>query len=200
MAASRKLHPFRRPRPDAEDTLRLLIAKGDVADIVPADLLPSRQLEADKTELTRITEALAARGGIDRATGGHLLDGLIESWHDGEVEDIKRTYVAREATADRLVGAAERAHEETLERLGFAAEKFRRHVAAAERARVELIGPEAEPKVPQATFLDQAAHRSFGHETTCLASPSWVPPWEEGPVTARNGDTQDTSDWKVPAR
>lgn len=200
MAASRTLPLFRRARPDEEDTLRLLIAKGDVADIVPADLLPSRELEADKAELTRIAEALAARGGIDRATGGHLLDGLIESWHNGEVEDIKRIYVARETTVDRLVGAAERVHEEKLEHLGSAADEYHRHVAAAERARLELIGLVAEPKIPHAASLERARSRSFGHESTCLSSPSWVPPWEEGPVTALNRNSPDVSDWEVPDR
>lgn len=200
MAATRKLPLFRRARPDEEDTLRLLIAEGDVADIVPADLLPSRELQADKAEVTRIAEALAARGGIDRATGGHLLDGLIKSWHDGEVEDIKRTYVARETTVDRLVGAAERAHEEKLERLGFAADKYQRQVAAADRARLELIGPISEPKVPHAASLERSRSRSFSHETTCLSSPSWMPPWEEGLMTDLNRDLSDVSDWEAPDR
>jgi hypothetical protein len=200
MAAGRKRPLFRRARPDEEDTLRLLIAEGDVADIVPADLLPSRELEADKAALTRIAEALAARGGIDRATGGHLLDRLIDSWHIGEVEEIKRTYVARETTVDRLIGAAERVHEEKLERLGFAADKYQRHIAAAERARLELIGPVAEPKVPHAAALERARNRSFGHENTCLSSPSWVPPWEEGLGTDLNTTLSDMSDWEVPNR
>ena len=142
--------PGRRRRVD-DDTLRLRIAKGDVADILPADLLPSRSLEADKAELTRIIEGYAASGGIDRATGGHLLDEMIDSWHRDQAKEINRVFLTREAAADRLIGAAEARHQQTREQLGYAAERYKRHAAAAERARTELIGEVPAADLPHAT-------------------------------------------------
>ena len=170
--APRSLPGRRRPA-----TLRLRIAKGGVADILPADLPPSRSREADKAELTRIIKTYAATGGIDRATGGHLLDEMIDSWHRDQVTEIKRVFLTREATADRLIGAAEARHQETQEQLGYAAERYTRHAAAAERARAALIGEVPAPDLPHGALLDQAAARDLPHDRDCLTP--WSAPWQE---------------------
>jgi hypothetical protein len=172
-------HCLGRRRPVDDDTLQLRIARGDVADILPADLHPSRSLEADKADLTRIIESYAATGGIDRATGGHLLDEMIDSWHRDQVREINRMFLTREATADRLVGAAEARHQQTREQLGYAAERYRRHAAAAERARVALIGQMPAADLPHNAVLDQAAARDLPHDEDCLTSPAWSAPWQE---------------------
>ena len=172
-------HRLGRRRPVDDDTLQLRIAKGDVADILPADLPPSRSLEADKAELTRIIEGYAATGGIDRATGGHLLDEMIDSWHRDQVKEINRMFLTREATADRLVGAAEARHQETREQLGYAAERYKRHAAAAERARAALIGEMPAANQPHITLLDRAASRDLPHDQDCLTPPAWSAPWQE---------------------
>lgn len=160
-------------------TLRLRIKRGDVADILPADLLPSRSLDADKAELTRIIEGYAADGGIDRATGGHLLDEMIGSWHQDQVKEINRVFLTREATADRLIGAAEARHHQTREQLGYAAERYTRHAAAAERARAALIGEVPAVGLPHGTLLDQAAARDLPHDRDCLTPAAWSAPWQE---------------------
>jgi hypothetical protein len=175
---ARKHLPGRR-RPADDDTLRLRVAKGDVADILPADLLPSRSLENDKAELTRIIEGYAATGGIDRATGGHLLDEMIDSWHRDQVKEINRVFLTREATADHLIGAAEARHQETREQLGYAAERYRRHAAAAERARTALIGEVPAADLPHDTLLGQAAARDLPHDRNCLTPVAWSAPWPE---------------------
>jgi hypothetical protein len=90
-----KRPPGRRRRVD-DDTLQLRIARGDVADILPADLPPPRSLDVDKAGLTRIIENFAAAGGIDRATGGHLLDEMIDSWHRDQVTEINRVFLTRD--------------------------------------------------------------------------------------------------------
>ena len=176
--APKRLLGRRRPA----DTLQLQIAKGDVADILPADLLPSRSLEADKAELTRIIEGYAASGGIDRATGGHLLDKMIDSWHQDQVKQINNVFLTREAAADRLVGAAEARHQQTREQLGYAAERYKRHAAAAERARAALVGEMPDADLPHGTVLDQAAARDLPHDQDCLTSPAWSAPWREDTV------------------
>jgi hypothetical protein len=177
-----KLLPGRR-RPV---TLRLRIAKGDLADILPADLPPSRSLEADKAELTRIIDAYAATGGIDRATGGHLLDEMIDSWHRDQVTDINRVFLIWEATADRLIGAAEARHQESREQLGHAAERYKRHAAAAERARAALIGEVPAADLPHGTLLDQAAARDLPHGWDCLLPAAWSAPWQEETVSGND--------------
>ena len=177
-----KLAPKRLPgrrHPVDDDTLRLQIAKGDVADILPADLLPSRSLEADKAELTRIIENYATTGGIDRATGGHLLDEMIDSWHRNQAKETNRVFLTREATADRLIGAAEARHQQTREQLGYAAERYKRHAAAAERARTELIGEMPAADLPHDTLLDRAAARDLPHDQDCPTPAAWSAPWQE---------------------
>jgi hypothetical protein len=171
-------------------TLRLRIAKGDVADILPADLPLSRSLEADKAELTRIIETYAATGGIDRATGGHLLDEMIDSRHRDQATEISRAFLTREATADRLIGAAEARHQETREQLGYTAERYTRHAAAAERARAALIGEVPAADLPHGTLLDQAAARDLPHGRDCLAAAAWSAPWQE--ETVRSNDPKGT--------
>ena len=163
-------------------TWRRRIAAGDVADFLPADLLPARSLEADKAELTRIIETYAATGGIDRATGGHLLDEMIGSWHRDQVTEINRMFLTREATADRLIGAAEARRHETRERHGYAAGRYTRHAAAAERARAALIGEVPAVDLPHGTLLDQAAARDLPHDRDCLAPAAWSAPWQEETV------------------
>jgi len=170
-------NPFRR-QPDPDDTLRLKVAGGDVAEILPTDWASARSLEKDKAELTRLVEALAASGAIDRATGGHVLDGIIHAAHAAEVADIKRTYLHRVLpTADGLVGAAEAHHDKTTEALGFAVERMQRHAAAAQRARAELIGHLAPAELAHAHWADQAAARNLPHDGTCLTPQDWTPPW-----------------------
>ncbi len=175
----RKLAPKLLPGRRRPVTLRLRIAKGDVADILPADLPPSRSLEADRAELTRIIETYAATGGIDRATGGHLLDEMIDSWHRDQAKEINMVFLTREATADRLTGAAEARHHETQEQLGYAAERYKRHAAAAERARTALIGEVPAADLPHGTLLDQAAARDLPHGRDCLTPAAWSAPWQE---------------------
>ena len=175
-----------RRRPVDDDTLRLRIAKGDVADILPADLLPSRSLQADKAELTRIIEGYAATGGIDRATGGHLLDEMIDSWHRDQVKETNRVFLTREATADRLVGAAEARHQEAREQLGYAAERYKRHAAAAERARAALIGEVPAADLPHDKSLGRAAARDLPHDQDCLTPAAWSAPWQEDTFPANH--------------
>ena len=158
-----------RGRPVDDDTLQLRIAQGDVADILPADLLPTRSLQADKAELTRIIEGYEATGGIDRATGGHLLDEMIDSWHRDQVKEINRVFLTREATADRLIGAAETRHQVTQQQLEHATGRYKRHTAAAEQAREALIGKVAAADLPHDTLLERAARDL----------PAWSPPWRE---------------------
>jgi hypothetical protein len=172
--------PLSRERPV---TLRLRIKRGDVADLLPADLLLSRSLDADKAELTRVIETYAATGGIDRATGGHLLDEMIGSWHQDQVTEINRVFLTREATADRLIGAAEARHHETREQLGYAAERYTRHAAAAERARTALIGEVLAADLPHGTLLDKAAARDLPHGRDCLTPATWSAPWQEETVS-----------------
>ena len=92
---------------DRTDTIQLQIKAGDVADILPADILPARSVEADKAELTRIISSWASAGSIDRATGGHKLDGLVRAWHADYLADVRAVFHNRDATADRLIGSAE---------------------------------------------------------------------------------------------
>jgi hypothetical protein len=155
------------------------VVKGDVADILPADLLPSPSLEAGKAELTRIIEGYAASGGIDRATGGHLLDEMIDSWHQDQVTEINKIFLTRDAAADCLVGAAEARHQQTREQLGYAAERYQRHAAAAERARAALIGELPDADLPHGMVLDQAAARDLPHDQDCLTPAVWSAPWQE---------------------
>ena len=178
-AQTRPQAPARQAAPGDDDTLRLQVAIGDVADILPADLLPSRSLEADKAELTRIIESYAATGGIDRATGGHLLDEMIRSWHRDQVTEINRVFLTREATADHLVGAAEARHQQTRDQLGYAAERYQRHAAAAERARAALIGEVPAADLPHDTLLDRAAVRDLPHDQDCLTPAAWSAPWQQ---------------------
>jgi hypothetical protein len=173
--APKRLLGRRRPA----DTLQLRVAKGDVADILPADLPPSRSLEADKAEVTRIIEGYAATGGIDRATGGHLLDEMIDSWHGDQVKEVNRVFLTREAAADRLIGAAEACHQEAREQLGYAAERYKRHAAAAKRARSALVGEIPVADLPHDTMLDRAAARDLPHHQDCLTPAAWSPPWQE---------------------
>jgi hypothetical protein len=179
----------RRRRVD-DDTLRLRIARGDVADILPADLPPPRSLEADKAGLTRIIEGYAATGGIDRATGGHLLDEMIDSWHQDQVKEINRVFLTRDAAADRLIGAAEARHQQTREQLGYAAERYERHAAAAERARAALIGEVPAADLPHGTMLDGAAARDLPHGWDCLLPAAWSAPWQQ--ETVPGNDTKGT--------
>jgi hypothetical protein len=175
--APKRLFGRRRPA----DTLQLRIERGDVADILPSDLPPSRSLEADKAELTRIIETYAAAGGIDRATGGHLLDEMIDSWHRDQVKEINRVFLTREAAADRLIGTAEARHQQAREQLGYAADRYKRHAAAAERARAALIGEVPDADLPHSTVLDQAAARDLPHDRDCLTPAAWSAPWQEDP-------------------
>lgn len=168
---------FRRSRPDGEDALLLRLAKGDAVNVLPAGLAPERTLEDDRAELTRIIEALAAAGSIDRATGGHVLDDFVSAWRDAEIEHLKETYRCRESAADHLIGVAEKTHEAALERLGFVAEKCRRHLGAARLARAGLIGDVDEPTGPDVAFLTDAACRRSTHEDVCPEAPPWVAPW-----------------------
>jgi hypothetical protein len=185
---TRKHPPGGRRRAD-DDTLQLQIAAGDVADILPADMLPTRSLEADKTELSRIIESYATRGSIDRATGGHLLDTTIDSWHDDQVDEINRVFLTRDATAYRLVGAAEARHQETRELLGSTVERYKRHAAAAGRAQVELIGEAPAASLPHDKLLDRAAARDLPHDQDCLTPVAWSAPWQE---TSPGNDPKST--------
>jgi hypothetical protein len=176
-----KLAPKRLPgrrRPVDDDTLQLRVAQGDVADILPADLLPTRSLQADKAELTRIIESYAATGGIDRATGGHLLDEMIDSWHRGQVKEINRMFLTRDATADRLIGAAEARYQETRQQLEHATERYERHTAAADQAQAALIGKMPAADLPHDALLDRAA-RDLSHDRDCLTPAAWSAPWRE---------------------
>jgi len=180
-----------RGRPvDADHDLRLRVAQGDVAEVLPADLLLTRSLDDDKAELTRIVEQFAANGSIDRATGGHLLDDTIDGWHHDQVSAIKRTFLTREATAGFLIGEAESLHQDAREKLGSAAERCQRHEAAAQRARTELIGP-LEPAHPShADLLRDAAARNLPHDDDCLNLKDWTPPWQESPSPDHLRDLQ----------
>jgi len=162
------LRRFRRTR-NPQDTLRLRVARGEVAEILPSDWASARSLDDDQQEVTRIIEALAARGACDRATGGHIVDSLIEGWHAAEVADIERTYTHRVLpTADGLVGAAEAHHNETAEALGVAVERMRSHAAAATRARAELAGSFPAATLPHAEWAAKAAARQLPHDEACL--------------------------------
>ena len=90
--------------------------------------------------------------------------------------------IRREATADHLIGAAEARHQETREQLGYAAERYRRHAAAAERARTALIGEVPAADLPHGTLLDQAAARDLPHGPDCLTLTAWSAPWQEETV------------------
>jgi hypothetical protein len=170
--------PGRRRRVD-DDTLRLRIASGDVADILPADLSPPRSLDVDKAGLTRIIENYAAAGGIDRATGGHLLDEMIDGWHRDQVTEINRVFLTRDAAADRLIGAAEGRHQQAQEQLGYADERYQRHAAAAGRARAALIGEIPAAGLPHGTVLDRAAARDLPHDPDCFTPAVWSAPWQQ---------------------
>jgi len=184
---------LRRPRGrpiDADHDLRLRVAQGDVAEVLPADLLLTRSLEDDKAELTRIVEEYAANGVIDRATGGHLLDDTIDGWHHDQVSAIKRTFLTRDATAAFLIGEAESHHQDAREKLGSAAERYQRHEAAAQRARTELVGPLETPTLPHADLLRHAAARDLPHDDDCLSPKRWTAPWQESPSPDQPKDLQ----------
>jgi len=156
-------------RQDPQDTLRLRVARGDVAEILPSDWASARSLDDDQREVTRIIEALAASGACDRATGGHIVDSFIEGWHAAEVADIERTYIHRVLpTAGGLVGAAEAHHSESAEALGVGVERMRRHESAAERARAELVGSLPVATLPHADWAATAAARQLPHDEACL--------------------------------
>jgi len=165
------LKPFHRRsrREDPQDTLRLRVARGDVAEILPSDWSSARSLHDDQREVTRIIEGLAASGACDRATGGHLVDSLIEGWHAAEVADIERVYTHRVLpTADGLVGAAEAHHAESTEALGVGVERLRAHAAAATRARDELVGSLPAATLPHEDWAAMAAARQLPHDEACL--------------------------------
>jgi len=155
-------------RQDPQDTLRLRVLRGDVAEILPTDWTSTRSLHDDQKEVTRIIEALAARGACDRATGGHIVDSLIEGWHAAEVADIERIYTHRVLpTAEGLVGAAEAHNSEAAEALGAAVERMQRHAAVATRARAELVGSLPVATLAHAEWVAKAAARQFPHDEAC---------------------------------
>jgi hypothetical protein len=104
---------------------------------------------------------------------------MIDSWHWAQVKEINKVFLTREATADRLIGAAEARHHETREQLGYAAERYKRHAAAAKRARAALIGEVPAADLPHGTLLDQAAARDLRHGWDCLTPAAWSAPWQE---------------------
>ena len=111
---------------------------------------------------------------------------MIDSWHRGQTREINRVFLSREATADRLIGAAEARHHDTQEQLGYAAERYKRHAAAAERARTELIGEVPTVGLPHDTLLEQAAARDLPHDWDCLTPAAWSAPWQEDAFPGSN--------------
>lgn len=196
-----RFFPFSHRSDRRVDTVRMRIARGEVADILPADFVPARDLEADKSEITRIITAWAETGGVDRATGGHLLDPLIDAWSDQEITAVRTQFANLEATSDRLIGAAESTHRDALDRLGTAADNYSRHLDVYHRARIELVGHLDAAPAPHRELLDTAQARTATHADTCVTdTPDWTPPWRTPPTPNPTGtDTHPGPDPDPPS-
>lgn len=177
-------HNITRTRPTTLANILKRTRRNDVSQITPADLVAPRNLEADKAELTRMLQSL--HDSIDRVSGGHLLDNTIRAWHDNQTHQLRQNYNTHEATAEWLIGVAEADHHHTHQRLTYTTEEHNRHVIAAHRARLELIGHQDNP--PQPTPLNTQTHR------TCATPTNWTAPWDNTTNTPRNPTNNPTTE------
>ncbi len=158
----------RRPAPDPAAAMRGQVADLDVADINTVRLRPLANLDAQRAEITRVIEAWAATGAVDRATGGHLLDERIDHLGEEETAAINGSYSRQLSTAAELIGAAEAGAERARGLLDCETSRHALHLALANRARTELFGD-----------LAPAVHSSNGEPTRhdCPDLDPWIPPW-----------------------
>lgn len=162
-------NPMRRFRRKPKDTLRHRVARGDVIDILALTWSTSRSLLQDQQKVTQTIESLASNGALDRATGGHVVDGLIEGWHAAEVAEIESYYLEHTVPmSDRLIAAAEGALAVTREGLGHVVERLQEHTDVSVRAREELIGHVESVRLPHRAWAESAVARQLPHDEACL--------------------------------
>ena len=183
----RLLGILRHKQKDPEDTVKLKIAVGDVADVLPVDLWPTRSFDEDRAELDAFIEALAQHGALDAGTGGHLADEWIEARHAQVVADLQRRYLVVEATSEHLIGAAEQAVQAAREALGLAADEYRRAADRAEHAERELVGELRRAALEHDEQLRRASGRSETHGSTCEQPRAFTPPWAQDETPRSNG-------------
>jgi hypothetical protein len=60
---------------------------------------------------------------------------------------------------------------------------------------MEVVGPLDTPQLQNSAALEQAASRTLGHIGACLASQTWVPPWDatSSPIRAHENPQVETS-------
>jgi hypothetical protein len=165
------LAKLRRKQRNRDD---LRVNNGDVAGVVPTDLMPSRDLEADKAEITRRLEDAHDVGALDVATGGHLANSLIDSFHAENIAALRDEWKDRHAVVERLVGEAEAAAQRERERLDAHHERYLKEKDLLHQALLELVGETTSER----SFVPALPH----HGETCPRPTAKVlVPWQSSP-------------------